>query len=227
MVADRMLRSSRQRADEGLRHKVSRAGALGMALSIAFGTIVPAWANGITERVSLGPGGAQGDAESITAAISADGRFVAFGSLRQQPGRRATRTAPYDVFVRDRQTGTTERVSVGRPASRATGPAVARLDLGGRALRRLRLGRHQPGAGRHQRHDDVFVRDRQTGTTERVSLASSGAQGNGGSVPPRSRPTGASSPSPRRPATWSPGDTNGTMRTTSSSATGRRARPSG
>jgi Ca2+-binding RTX toxin-like protein len=58
---------------------------------------------GSTERVSVGPGGAEGDLWSISgAAISADGRFVTFRSDHFG-----------DVFVRDRESDTTERVSVG------------------------------------------------------------------------------------------------------------------
>ena len=65
----------------------------------------------------------------------------------------------------------------GRAAPRPTAAAATRVDLGGRALRRLRLGRHQPRPGRHQRRADVFVRDRQTGTTERVSVGPRGRAG--------------------------------------------------
>ena len=72
--------------------------ALGVAASV--GVAAPAWA-GSTERVSLGPRGAQANDASIAAALSADGRFVAFGS-------RATNLVPgdtngaTDVFVRTR-----------------------------------------------------------------------------------------------------------------------------
>ena len=34
---------------------------LGSAMAIAVGATVPAWAHGTTERVSLGPGGVQGN----------------------------------------------------------------------------------------------------------------------------------------------------------------------
>ena len=58
--------------------------------------------------------------------------------------------------------------------------------------------------------DDVFVRDRQTGTTQRVSVGPGGVQGNGDSVRARrSRRTGGSSPSSRTATNLVPGDTNG------------------
>ena len=117
---------------------------------------------GTTRRVSVGPGGAQGNGDSsFSPAISADGRFVAFDSCATNLVPGDTNGAA-DVFVRDRQTGTTRRVSVGRAASRATAQRRPG-DLGGRALRRLRLGRHQPGAGRHQRRLTTLLRDRRSG----------------------------------------------------------------
>ena len=68
---------------------------------------------GTTRRVSLGPGGVQGNEHSFAPAISANGRFVAFISYATNLVPGDTNDAA-DVFVRDRQTGTTRRVSVGR-----------------------------------------------------------------------------------------------------------------
>src|SRR5262249_1983703 len=69
-----------------------------------------------TERVSVGPGGVEGDAFSDDASISADGSFVVFmrtaTTLLPPPG---DNNGVPDVFVHDRQPpGITERVSVGR-----------------------------------------------------------------------------------------------------------------
>jgi hypothetical protein len=68
-------------------------------------------AAGTTERVSLGANGTQGNSSSLDAAISADGRYVAFGSDASNlvPGD----THGSDIFVHDRAAGTTERVSLG------------------------------------------------------------------------------------------------------------------
>src|SRR5437660_1771357 len=83
---------------------------------------------GTTERVSVDSAGNQADGESSSPAISADGRFVAFVSF-------ATNLVPSDsngrgdVFVRDRLTQTTERVSVdsaGNEANRGSdGPSIS------------------------------------------------------------------------------------------------------
>ena len=67
---------------------------------------------GATERVSVGPAGAQGDRASVAPALSADGRFVAFASEATDLVPGDTNQRP-DVFVRDRRLGATIRVSVG------------------------------------------------------------------------------------------------------------------
>ena len=135
-----------------------------------------------TERVSVGTGGVEGNGESFGPDISEDGRFVAFSSSASNlvPGD----TTPYgDVFVRDRQTGTTERVSVGpggvpsngnsfEPAISADGRFVA---FGSDASNLV--------AGDTNNHIDIFVRDRQTGSTVRASVRTGGAQGNDWSLP--------------------------------------------
>ena len=62
-----------------------------------------------TTRVSVSSSGTQ--ASGIAQAISADGRFVAFQSTSSHVVPNDTNTNP-DVFLRDRQSGTTECVSV-------------------------------------------------------------------------------------------------------------------
>jgi hypothetical protein len=64
----------------------------------------------VTRLVSVGLGGRPADGASRTASISADGRFVAFESRASNlvPGDDNGRA---DVFVRDLNSGTTERVS--------------------------------------------------------------------------------------------------------------------
>jgi Tol biopolymer transport system component len=64
-----------------------------------------------TELVSRanGPAGAQGNSRSVGPSISGDGRLVAFGS--RATNLVAGGTNGLQVFVRDRQAGTTELVS--------------------------------------------------------------------------------------------------------------------
>ncbi len=89
---------------------------------------------GETTRVSVSSEGLQADAGSYGVSISADGRYVAFGS-------NATNLVPedtnnvMDIFVHDRQTGQTRRVSVtadgtqGNEASGFTNIAPNGIDL--------------------------------------------------------------------------------------------------
>jgi len=131
-------------------------------------------ATGITERVSVDSSGAQGNDASHGAALSADGRFVAFASLASNLVAGDSNGAA-DVFLRDRFTQVTERVSVDtggaqandasseRPALSADGSVVAFTSLASNLV-----------AGDTNGASDVFVRDRAAGTTERASVDSAG-----------------------------------------------------
>ena len=67
-------------------------------------------ATGKTRIVSVSSAGAIGDAESWDPAISADGRYVTFGSLASNLVAIDT-NAEHDVFVRDRKQETTRIMS--------------------------------------------------------------------------------------------------------------------
>jgi Tol biopolymer transport system component len=140
---------------------------------------------GQTTRVSVASDGTEGNDHTFSPAISADGRFVAFASQAGNlvPGDTNTcgsvipGSCP-DVFVHDRQTGTTTRVSVASDGTEANGgnnnPTISgdgRYVAFGSLASNL-IGGDTNGAG------DIFVRDRQTGTTTRVSVASDGTQAN-------------------------------------------------
>jgi hypothetical protein len=130
---------------------------------------------GQTTRVSVGPGGAQSNAVSTAHQISADGRYVAFQSSASNlvPG---DTNGVDDVFVHDRQTGTTTRVSVGPGGAQATqtvyGPDVS---ADGRFVT-MTSSATELVAGDTNGQSDVFVHDRQTGTTTRVSVNATGGQ---------------------------------------------------
>lgn len=132
-----------------------------------------------TLRASVDSSGLERQAASATAAVSGDGRFVAFASLGA--------FAPdddegvQDIWVHDRQTGLTERVSVssaGVPADAdCLGPS---LSSDGRYVTfRTSATNLAPGDANGQ--SDVFVHDRQLGTTELVSATSGGQSGGGDS----------------------------------------------
>jgi Tol biopolymer transport system component len=136
---------------------------------------------GTTTRVNVGPGGVQGAGWAYTPSLSADGRFVAFTSQADNlvPG---DTNAAWDVFVHDRQTSLTTRVSVGpggvqtpfRPGSTVSVPTIS---ADGRWVV-FESDAANLVAGDTNGRDDVFVHDRQTGTTTRVGLGPADAQGN-------------------------------------------------
>jgi Tol biopolymer transport system component len=74
---------------------------------------------GTTTRVSVGPGGVQGDNGSYSPSISADGRIVAFSSVAGNLVDEDTNHVE-DVFVYDRETGITRKVSVGPGGAQGT-----------------------------------------------------------------------------------------------------------
>ncbi|MEU1023985.1 RICIN domain-containing protein [Streptomyces sp. NPDC005904] len=133
---------------------------------------------GTTQRVSVSGGGAQGNGGSTAAAISADGRQVAFTSSATNFTAGDTNAAD-DVFVRDLQSGTTQRVSVsGGGGQGDRGSMAPSLSADGRHVA-FSSSATNLVAGDTNGRIDVFVRDRQSGTTQRVSVADNGTQGDG------------------------------------------------
>ncbi|MBZ0320240.1 MAG: hypothetical protein K8L91_27760 [Anaerolineae bacterium] len=134
-----------------------------------------------TTRVSVATGGAQGTGGfSIDSAISGDGRYVTFysGANNLVAGDSNGLT---DIFVHDRQTGTTTRVSVATGGAQATGGGSFDPVLSGDG--RFVVFFSQATnlvAGDTNGQNDIFLHDRQTGTTTRVSVSSNGTQGVGG-----------------------------------------------
>jgi PKD repeat protein len=133
---------------------------------------------GTTECVSVSSEGEEANINALCPQISADGRFVAFHSM-------ATNLVPEDTyiledaFVRDRLLGITERVSVSSEEAEANGH-TENPDISGDGryvVFRSDATNLVPGDTNGER--DVFVRDRLLGTTERVSVGTDAAQGNG------------------------------------------------
>jgi len=130
------------------------------------------------ERVSVSSAGVQGNSSSFEPSISADGRYVLFVSEATNlvPGGNSNNIT--EVFVRDRNTGQTERVSVdssGREANDFSDFAAISPD-GRYAAFTTAASNLVPGDTNGVW--DVFVKDRQTGRIERVSVDSNGVQGN-------------------------------------------------
>jgi len=144
---------------------------------------------GTTERVSVGPGGLEADLDSFQPSISADGRFVAFASgATNLLGPGADTNGFADVFVHDRQTGVTERVSVGPGDLEADKESIlwggSAISADGRFVTFYSQATNLLGPGADANPDyDVFVHDRQTHVTERVSIGPGGAADGGNLYP--------------------------------------------
>src|SRR6185503_2002125 len=91
-----------------------------------------------------------------------------------------------DVFVRDRQSGTTERVSVDSAGAEANGGSGGPfISADGRYVGYFSWASNLV-PGDTNANPDTFLSDRQLGTTERVSVDSTGAQAGLGGDSPRS-----------------------------------------
>src|SRR5207249_1659148 len=136
---------------------------------------------GTMERVSVDSAGNQGNGDGTEVALSADGRFVAFTSAAPDLVAGDTNGAT-DVFVHDRQTAETRRVGVDSGGTQANGASTGvALSADGRFVA-FTSAAPDLVAGDTNGAADVFVHDRQTGTTERVSVDSGGSQANGDST---------------------------------------------
>ena len=136
---------------------------------------------GITERVSVDSNGTQGNSWSVQPSISDDGRFVAFISDASNlvPG---DKNGKLDVFVRDRVNGTTERVSVDSSGAEATDDSVVGTISADGSFVAFASAASNLVANDTNGTVDVFVRDRSLGTTERVSVDSTGFEGDASSL---------------------------------------------
>jgi hypothetical protein len=132
-----------------------------------------------TELVSGTPPGHL-DQESYRADVTPDGRYIVFGSNGDPSG---DDTNPYaDVFVRDREIDRTELISVSSDEVQSDDWTFdGSISDDGRFVTFYTLSDKLVEGDTNER-EDVFLRDREQGTTERISLANSGKQGNSGSV---------------------------------------------
>lgn len=147
-----------------------------MTLSLACASALA----GVTTRVSVSGDGREAVRSSGDPSISDDGRFVAFYSEASSLVPADTNGVT-DVFVVDRDTGQIERVSVNGASQQANdGSGFPAISGDGRYVVFASAASNLV-AGDTNGVEDVFVRDRQTNRTVRVSLSSAGRQANAGS----------------------------------------------
>lgn len=135
-------------------------------------------AAGTTVQVSTSSRGVGGNDVSYDPDVSGNGRYVAFAS-------RATDLVPgdtngqIDVFVKDLQTGTTERVRVGAVGQGNGASSSASISGDGRYVVFTSIARNLVMGDTNGSYD-AFVRDRVAGTTRRrVSVSAQGGQADG------------------------------------------------
>jgi Tol biopolymer transport system component len=140
---------------------------------------------GRTIRVSVTSRGRQarcnaGSCENTEPALSANGRYVAFESSATNLVRGDTNRLG-DIFVRDLRTGRTQRVSVSSSGRQAggdptnTGSNAPEISANGRLVV-FHSAASNLVAGDTNRATDIFVHDRRTGRTQRVSVSTDGQQ---------------------------------------------------
>jgi Tol biopolymer transport system component len=165
-----------------------------------------------TTLVSLDSAGNQGNRNSVAPSISADGRFVAFTSDASNivPG---DTNSSRDIFVRDRLTNTTTRVSVDSAGNQGNGNnfnnffSTPSISADGRFVA-FSSGASNIVPGDTNITYDIFVRDRLTNTTTLVSVDSAGNQGNTDSNNPSISADGRFVAFESTASNLVPGDTN-------------------
>ena len=129
--------------------------------------------------MSVASDGTEGNSGASSPSISADGRYIAFESAASNLlGDFSDNNQGQDSFVYDQQTGQTWRISAasdGSPSNAGGQRPVISAD--GRYVA-FWSGATNLVANDTNGMADVFVRDRQTGLTTLISVASDGTQGN-------------------------------------------------
>lgn len=136
-------------------------------------------ATGVTQRVSINSNGDQGEQDSMRPSISGDGRYIAFWSEASNLVEGDTNDTR-DIFVHDRETGQTKRVSVasdGSQANAGSGSYLTSISSDGNYVAFSSLASNLVPEDTNAK-EDVFIHNLQTGQTEIVSISSDATQGN-------------------------------------------------
>lgn len=166
---------------------MKQRGAIAIGLAVAAGLagyVDGARAQMSIQRASVSSAGEQANGWSYGAALSGDGRYVAFYSYATNLVAGDTNGLG-DIFVHDMQTGATERVNLNSSAEQAAGGGSWYPTLS----RDGRFVAFESGATNLHPADtdtiyDIFLRDRTGGTTELVSVSSDETKGNSSSYSP-------------------------------------------
>ncbi|BAY27535.1 hemolysin-type calcium-binding region [Calothrix sp. NIES-2100] len=138
---------------------------------------------GETTRVSIANDGTQANASSSLASISADGRYIVFQSNASNLVANDI-NAQTDIFLYDRTTSNITRVSVASDGTEANGNNYgASISADGGYIVYSSAASNLVANDNNNR-SDVFVYDRTTKQTTRISIASNGTEGDDSSFSP-------------------------------------------
>ncbi|MCB8944347.1 MAG: hypothetical protein H6658_11410 [Ardenticatenaceae bacterium] len=138
------------------------------------------------KKVSVSSAGVEGNGLSVRSSMSADGRYIAFESTAGNLVEGDTNTCGImtdpgecpDVFVHDRVTGVTRRVSIASDGSQGNDwSSDARISANGRFVAFYSIADNLVPDDTNEQ-GDIFVHDLQTGQTTRVSIATDGTEAN-------------------------------------------------
>ena len=129
-----------------------------------------------TVLVSQSSDGTAANGNSLQSVLSADGRYIAFASDATNLVSSDT-NAVRDIFLRDRTGGTTTCVSVATGGTQATGgdSRTPSLSSDGRYIA-FASSATNLASGDTNGVSDIFVHDRTTTTTQRISVSTSGTE---------------------------------------------------
>jgi len=190
-----------------------------IAFESAASNLVPGDSNGMwdvfvydrvtdnVELISADHSGISGKGSSIKPSISADGRFVAFESYAYN--LLANDTNMLKVFVYDRHDKVMELVSVSSNGEKANSASMNSSISGDGRYIAFSTNATNLVEGDTNSISDVYLHDRMTGITERISTIN-GVEGNGASDFPVLSPDGRYIAFESKASNLIPGDTNGT-----------------
>lgn len=164
-------------------------------------------ATATTELVDVSSSGVQANDISYWPGISATGRYVAFVSLADNlvPG---VGNGQFQIFRRDRVAGTTLLVSAGSTGGPGNDDSYApTVSANGRYVAFYSVADDLVPADTNG-EPDTFLTDMLTGLTRRVSVSSTGTQGNGQSLHPHMSINGRYVAFTSYASNLVPGDTN-------------------
>ncbi|WP_455200623.1 TolB family protein [Kaarinaea lacus] len=132
---------------------------------------------GEMERISINSEGEEGNGISRNPSVSDDGRYVVFDSLSDNLVNDDNNNAS-DIFLRDRLLGETHRINIGNNNDETNGDSETPVISGNGTVVAFRSIASNLVDNDNNNVHDIFVRDLNGNVTARISVNSSGAEGN-------------------------------------------------